>query len=273
MMRWASIAAAVACAGILCSAPARASSASAEETKWIGRARAVWRAYNYGSKAEQRSAERAVLSEGRRKAATELRRLLPKQPPSDALRLPVAFTMTLLDLDYPIARDALLGYARAASAPPFPGWPHLTSWVADPEAPESERDQSPEGVPGMLFDVYKRHHDPVLVGALLDCSRFADGALGESMASMLADLARDYPRALLRALRPRDKGVWLQTSERIVSLGIGLDKPPRKAFPGLVRVAGAHDDPLAPSAQRLLADMTQYQTRVRNDIAKSKKNR
>lgn len=177
--------------------------------------------------------------------------------------------MALLDLDYRVARDALLGYARATAIVPLPGRPQWTNWVVDPEGPESEHNLAPEDMPGLLYTVYKRSHDPVLVSALVDSVKFADGCMAETMSCILADLARYYPRALLTEMAHRDKSTWLWVSELAIT-EIELDKPPQKVFPRLVHIAATPGDPLRAAARRLLANMTRYQTEARHRIAQGR---
>jgi hypothetical protein len=253
-LHWAAIALLV----TVCATPARASSLTPEETQWALRARAVWRAYSYGSEAEQQGAERGAVANGRRAAMAGLRRLLKALSPSDPLRFAVAYTMALLGLGYQEGRDALLEYARV-TAKGTTLYASIVGKAIDPEAPEGEQGLFAGGLPGYLYAVYKRRQDPVLLSALLDLTQHEDGAGADLLCGIIHELAGDHPRELLVGLRAKPKGVWQRTAN---ALALESQRGPRdtflaveKAYPKLSRIAKSQHDSLRETARRLVDDV------------------
>jgi hypothetical protein len=251
---WVAVAAAV----VLGSVPARASSLTPEETQWALRARAVWRAYSYGSEAEQQSSERGVVAGGRREATAGLRRLLKALSPSDAPRFAVAYTMALLGLGYQEGRDALLGYARV-TAKGATLYASIVGKAVDPEAPEGEQGLFVGGLPGYLHEVYERRQDPVLLSALLDLTQHEDGAGADLLCGITHELARDHPRELLVGLQGKPKGVWRRTVDFLaIETRHGPANsyiPVETEYAEMSRIARSTRDPLSETARRLLDEV------------------
>ncbi len=234
-----------------------------DQVIWAQRVRLVWRMHNSPdySKAKVRDTENAVLADGRPRAKAELGRLLQERPLSDPLRFQVAFTMGLLDLNYPASRKVLIQYlGEMRLGPPHPGvidWERFGEMNADPEAPPDERRMLGEDMLGLIFDVYERRNDPVLLSALLDFSPFTDGAGTEVMGVCLTEVTKKHPADLLRALSHKRKAVWQSVYDTIGS-DIG-DTSPRKTFSKLAQIAKDKPNPLSPLAKRLLKGIEKEQ--------------
>jgi hypothetical protein len=233
-------------------APAKA---KPDEASWMRRVRLVWRTHNWAghSRAEQRTAEKAVLSEGKARAAAALRPMLGR-PLEDPLRLQAAFTMALLDLDYMAGRDTLLRYLRALAVNRGHvevDWHRLMKAVADPEAPSDTNLVIPEDVAGLVYEVYERRGDPKLLTGLLDLSPYTDGDLSEGLGAMLHDVVRKTPRALLIELRHQPQKVW-QSVPSLIGFDLDSGVSVQRALPKLYQISRKKSDPLQLPAQRLL---------------------
>ena len=249
--------------------PACGAPLTPDQVRWARRARAVWRAYrvDWDSKAKMREAERAMLAVGSsRDATTELRTVLRELPLSDPARYPIGFTMALLDLGYRDGRDVLLRYLRADGKPyGVPIGPH--SIIPDPNDDPREPDIATDwhGLPGMVYFVYQRHRDPVLLSALLDLTMHADGAVADVLSGVLRDLAQDHPRALLKGLRPKPTAVWRQTADQLAyetRRGPGDSLlPVETEYVQMSHIERSRHDPLRRAARRLLANVRAEQRR------------
>jgi hypothetical protein len=241
---------------VLSASAQAAAPAKPTSTRWERRVRLVWRTHAWRShtRAEQREAEKAILTEGKAPATAALRPML-RRPLEDPLRLQAAFTMALLDLDYQAGRATLLLYLRALAvdevARPEVNWDRLDRAVADPEAPEGEREVDPTSIADFVYEVYQRRGDPQLLTEFLKLAPHADGDLAEGMGVMLLDLARTNPRALLAGLSHKSPKVWDSVSD-LAGFELGSEVSLQRALPKLYRISRSRRDPLRMPAQRLL---------------------
>jgi hypothetical protein len=216
-------------------------------------------------------AEQAILAGGRKTATAELRRLRDGLEVNDPLRPASAFAMAWLGFDYQRSRAILFQYSRAAEhrrsrqTGPAGGvnWHTLgerqAHWRAIAEA-EIRRAKtnpgsgyaliSPEDTPDMLYALWERRRDPLLVKELL-ISRF-DGAGADMQAGIYYDLLAKHPRELLQALAPLGEASWRHTAFQL-RFKIDHDrKTVATAFPKARSIAANPKDPLQRAAQRLL---------------------
>jgi hypothetical protein len=268
-MRRSALLKAAAFALFVCCAHAGASTLSPSEVRWAQRGRAVWRAYrvDWDSKAKMLQAERNLLGAGsRREAAAALRSVLRKLPLPDPARYPIGFAMALLDLDYRDGRDVLIRYLRAGGMP-YGVELSRHSVVADPNDDPREADiaDDTDGLAGMVYFVYRRHQDSVLLSALLDTVRHADGAYADILDGVLHNLARDYPRGLLAGLRAEPREIW-----RRAAVGLAIETrhgancshvSVSAEYPQMSRIAANKRDPLRRPARRLLDEVRREQQR------------
>lgn len=208
-----------------------------------------------------------MLAAGSRRDATaELRTVLRQLPLSDPARYPIGFTMALLDLGYRDGRDVLLRYLRADGKPyGVPVSPH--SIIPDPNDDPREPDTATDtdGLAGVVYFVYQRHRDPVLVSALLDLAMHADGAVADGLSYVLRDLARDHPRALLKGLGRKPTAVWRYAGDYLAfqtRRGPGDSLlPVETEYVQMSRIERSRHDPLRRGARRLLANVRAEQRR------------
>jgi hypothetical protein len=229
-----------------------------EHAIWAKRVRLVWRTHNWAgySRAEQSKAEKAVLANGKKRAEVELGRMLKKLPLTDPLKFQVAYTMALLNFDYKTSRKILLQYLYEMRVGP----PHTSAidWKrfenADPTAPEGQGAMMGEDMLGLVFDVYEKRKDPLLLSALLEQVPFTDGGAAEVTGECLARIARTHPSDLLKGLDEKSNKIWKTASSHIA---VAIDKTPPKEFPGLVKIAKDKHNPLSPKAKRLLKSISE----------------
>lgn len=226
---------------------------------WIHRVRyfSLTHGYKY-SKAEQRKAERAVLSPGRSQAAKELHKLMVEHNYSDPIKFHAAYTMAFLQLDYKQSRQVLIQYLKRIGVYPAindMNW-DLFSRQAFPDAPEDQRYLEQEDVMGTVFEIYERQHDPVLLSTLLDLAPKADGAMAEGMAAALEQLEQRAPNTLLQALGGKPQRVWQAVCMIIAT---DLTKPPEQQLRNLAKIANNPRSPHAAAAKRFIQEIRKQQ--------------
>jgi len=133
-------------------------------------------------------------------------------------------------------------------------WNKFNEIDADPEGPEDAKRMDGSGMEGLIFDVYDKRRDPVLLSALLDFAPFPDGEGAEVMGLCLARIAKKHPTDLLRGLNTKSKEVWEIACAHI---GAEIDNPPKKEFPKLVQIAEDRKNPLSVAAKRLIKGISE----------------
>jgi hypothetical protein len=175
-------------------------------------------------------ADRELLAQGRERARASLRGLLRDLSSSDRFRFMVAFTMYCLGFDLRSGRAVMLEYCPPGNKPGY-----------------SEETVS------FLDYAYQKRPDPRLLEGIVNWVPYSDGALAETLSSLLPRMARTHPRDLLAALKGKPLLLW-----RMVGWLLHDNKErrsPERAYPALVAIATRRDDPLNGFAGRLLREM------------------
>jgi hypothetical protein len=218
------------------------------------------------------ASEQAILAAGPDTTEQELTRLRDGLEADDPLRLAAAYALAWLDLGYQPSRAVLLEYADAAEHKPGAeaepesaiDWQLLRErqehWrgIGEAEAGRAGTGPglagyaliAPEDMPYMLYRLWERRCDAVLMGRLL-LARF-DGAGADAQAAVWRDLLAGHPRNLLQALVPLDDEVWRRVASQVRYRMDHDAETVAAAFPGAYAIAADPEDSLRPAAQRML---------------------